>query len=529
MSESLSHLIVALLCACFAISLSLRTLWSKRISHPIVMNMVLLFPAYFLFNFILRVGFIWLWRGNAAFGTAALRGLLMMGLEGLPPVLMLTLLLLPLLPLLRKRVSAEGCVVLWNLPFHVLFILLFSFTLFFSGFAWEPRFVIRIPKTAAVILLWIWIGGFLSVLGGVIWSHYRFRRLVLREAKPVTDTERVLFWHVWSRLVEDKRHKELHIRILRSPAVTSPLTVGVSNLCLILPDKHYSQEDLMLIFRHESIHLLRQDNLLKFSISCFCAVGWFIPSLWLGMRKASEDLELCCDRLVTDEMDEEARKHYAAVLLSDVGSAPGFTTCLSASVSGLRYRINRVLHPQSRRKGAVAVTAAAALFTAAVVALLGTATLSLDTGTVQTVFLEREGGCHVAPTATNSYNYFYKRGTTTRCADPEAVEAYVSQLRLTEPLWFDLQSEDVLSFEFYFIPLQTADGRPAWLSFKAPTKEDFATYCYVWTYEWTETNAGNVPEEFRWNRKETITEKYRVVDAVDFQWLNSLISTENFE
>ncbi len=514
MSDSTVRLLVALLCACLAICVSWRTLWSKRISHPTITNTILLFPAYYLFYVFGNVGVYWLWRGDS-FGTAALRILLVMGLVGLPPVLTLTLLLLLLLPPLRKRVSAEGCVVLWNLPFLVLFILVLLSTFWFSIFAGEPRFVIRIPKGVAVILLWFWIGGFLAVLGGKIWSHIRFRRLVLREAKPVTDAEHALFRHVWCRLVENKEDKERDFRVLRSPAVTSPLTIGMSNLCLILPDKHYSQADLMLIFRHESIHLLRCDNLLKFSISCFCAVGWFIPSLWLGMRKASEDLELCCDRLVTDGMDEEARKHYAAVLLSDVGSAPGFTTCLSASASGLRYRINRVLHLQSRRKGAVAVTAAAALFTAAVVALLGTAALSLDTGTVQTLFLEQEANWHVAPAGTyvpasyDSYDSYTKPSSTTYyCAEPEIVEAYVSQLRLTEPMWFDLQGDDFLSFEFHAIPLQAADGRTAWLCFREPTKEGYAAYCYVLT----EANSDKEIEE------------YRVVDEVDFQWLSRLLS-----
>ncbi|MBR6975717.1 MAG: hypothetical protein IKH84_02300, partial [Ottowia sp.] len=36
-------------------------------------------------------------------------------------------------------------------------------------------------------------------------------------------------------------------------------------MVLALPTREYSREELELIFRHESVHLMRQDNIFKFS------------------------------------------------------------------------------------------------------------------------------------------------------------------------------------------------------------------------------------------------------------------------
>lgn len=99
----------------------------------------------------------------------------------------------------------------------------------------------------------------------------------------------------------------------------SPLAIGLfsKTICLALPTREYSEEELYRIFRHESIHLLRQDNNIKFSTVFLCAVGWFIPSVWSVMKRAAEDLELCCDEIVTADMGKAARNPVD--LLADGG------------------------------------------------------------------------------------------------------------------------------------------------------------------------------------------------------------------
>lgn len=317
-------------------------------------------------------------------------------LRMLAATLVYSALLWALTPLLRKRISARGCAALWLLPNLIFYISLFLLLHKFTPGA--PLFVVRLPRSALWIALLVWAAGFVAVLIWKLVSHRSFREAVLRDAIPASAQEHDLFLSTWRALCfagnvrpagfEGYMKIGGKITVLRSPAVDSPLSVGLLKSWLVLPQREYSEQELRLIFRHEAIHLMHQDSRLKFTLSFLCAAGWFIPMLWPGLEKAAEDLELCCDELATQGMEEEQRRNYADLLLSNAGTAKGFTTCLSASASGLRYRMGRVLHPQKRRAGFLAVFGLSVFF----FFLYGMLGVTAIGGTVQTELLDRDGG-----------------------------------------------------------------------------------------------------------------------------------------
>jgi beta-lactamase regulating signal transducer with metallopeptidase domain len=347
-------------------------------------------------------------------------------------------LLRALTPLLRKRISAQGCAALWLLP-NLLFY--FSTYLLHGDSLVEPLFVVWIPRSALWTALGVCSVGFVTVLAGNFFSHLRFRQAVLQDAVPVSAQERDLFLSTWRALCFNGNVRPPGFKanmkaggkltVLRSPAVDSPLTVGLleKKRCLILPQRDYSEGELWLIFRHEGIHLLHQDNWLKLTLAFLCAAGWFIPTLWSGMRKASEDLELCCDELVTEGIAEDRRRDYSDLLLTNAGTTRGFTTCLSASASGLRYRMARILHPQKRRAGFLAVLLLSVVF----YFLYGMVGVTAVGGTVQTKFLDRDGGWEVMEVRPNYKEHKFQEEY---CDDPAVcarVEVAIANLELAAP------------------------------------------------------------------------------------------------
>lgn len=346
-------------------------------------------------------------------------------LQLLPELFVFTLLLLALSPWLRKNYSARSCADLWILLGLLTYVFMYTWT---GGF--YPWLTVRLRPVVFWLLLVLWLGGFCAVMGWKSIEHFRFRRSILRWAVPASHSERFLFRQVWSALEPGKRFSRYgnRLKIIHSPAVSSPLTIGLFSrtICLALPTREYSEEELYLIFRHECIHLLRQDNIIKFSTVFLCAVGWFIPSLWIVMKRASEDLELCCDEIVTADMGKAARKQYAHLLLSSGGTEKGFTTCLSASARGLRYRLRRIMRPYGKR--AVLLIG---MMTALFLFFFGTIGVELDVGTVRTEFFDREDGAwHVTAVHVS-------RGGLL-CEDPEVlkvVEDYLRDLQLARPLW----------------------------------------------------------------------------------------------
>ena len=256
--------------------------------------------------------------------------------------------LLLLLPLLRRTISARACATLWLLPVF----LCYNLAVWQRTFV-PPLVVLSIPNGLGPVLLGIWLAGAVAVILWYLISHLRFRRQLLKDAQPINDADVVNLWWDEQRQALLKRH----IRLLTSPAATSPLTIGLFNrtMCTVLPQRDYTLDQYQLIFRHELRHVQRMDISTK-CFYLFCkALCWFNPLMWIAVRKASADLELSCDEMVVYDAEDDTRREYASLLLETAGDERGLTTCLSASAASLRRRLKGVMVPRERSSGVLAL------------------------------------------------------------------------------------------------------------------------------------------------------------------------------
>ena len=257
------------------------------------------------------------------------------------------------LPLLRRYFRAEACALLWIIPNYL------YLTIHIRGWDW-PRWVILLPAQWLTALGVVWLVGMIGVLVWKIGSHLRFRRWLLRGAEEVSDPEVLA---VWQEELTRVGEKEPEFTLVTSPQAATPMTIGLfsGSVRVVLPRRNYTPEELRLIFRHELVHLGREDAWSKFFLAFCTAVCWFNPLMWLAMNKSAQDLELSCDEMVASSLDEGERRQYADLILRTAGDGRGFTTCLSASASALRYRLKGIVQPTRRHTGAVLVGVAAGL------------------------------------------------------------------------------------------------------------------------------------------------------------------------
>ena len=260
------------------------------------------------------------------------------------------LVLLLILPFLRKVISARACAMLWLVP-NYLYVIHQSYMELPS-----PLIVITAKGNLTWILFAIWLAGFIAVLVWKIVEHLVFRRHVLQNSRPVTDPD-VL--SVWTTIIEDSRFKRPKFKLVTSPNVSTPLTIGLNRRAtrVVLPEKKYSKDDLELILHHEIVHIGREDAWNKFFMVFCTAICWFNPLMWIAMRKSADDMELSCDETVLLGADDAKRKQYAILLLDTAGDERGFTTCLSATANAMRYRLQNITKPVKRRSGALIVGA----------------------------------------------------------------------------------------------------------------------------------------------------------------------------
>lgn len=342
-------------------------------------------------------------------------------------------LLLPLTPLLRRCISARGCVMLWLLP-NFLYV---SFTAKLLPDA--PAFVLRTRGNWVWLVLGLWLAGAVAVFTWNTLSHLRFRRQLLEDARPVTD-EAVLA--VWQEELDQAQLDSLSCTPVISLRTSTPLSVGLfkSTTQVVLPPRSYTPDELHLIFRHEIVHICRSDSTSKFFLMFCTALCWFDPLMWMAMRRSAEDTELSCDETVLLDADDATRRQYAQLLLTTAGDGRGYTTCLSPSAASLRYRLRSVVSPRRRVAGGILV----GLVLFLLMSSFGYVALSFD---------ERPGAevLFGGDPAGYTLRSVRRDGKLVDCPDPDALMDYLSALPLSYLTGdYDYEDQDQTTYTLYF-------------------------------------------------------------------------------
>lgn len=325
-------------------------------------------------------------------------------------------LLMAVMPWLRRWVSARVCAMLWLLPDWLY--------VFVSRPSWPAdgkMLVLHAPGGLVYVLLAVWAVGAVGVMVWKIGSHLAFRRRILKNAVPVTDRQTL---HVWEAELERAWIQKCKWKLVQSSAVTTPLSIGLSNRAtrVVLPMRAYTQEELSLVLRHEIIHISRCDPAAKFFLTFCTAMCWFNPLMWVAMRKSADDFELSCDESVLLNEQQPVRRQYAELLLQTAGDERGFTTCLSATAGALRYRLRNIMTPGKKRTGAILV--GLTLFVLAMCS--GYVALAYDAqpGT-QRIF---DGQDLSAVTVSSVDPWNDPRGRDGTCMDEDALKDYLASL-----------------------------------------------------------------------------------------------------
>jgi TonB family protein len=178
------------------------------------------------------------------------------------------------------------------------------------------------------------------------------------------------------------------VRILCSPAVPVPITVGIFNPLIILPDRllrDFDEEVLTTAIGHELVHVSRRDYLANLVYELIYLPLSFHLALALMRRRIRQTRELCCDDSVVAKLLRA--ETYACSLVRLIGSAPigrrlAADTTIGISESDiLEVRIMSLLKTPkltARRKRLLLITAALLLVAPCVAATSFALTFDID-------------------------------------------------------------------------------------------------------------------------------------------------------
>lgn len=395
-------------------------------------------------------------------------------------------LLMAVMPWLRRWVSARVCAMLWLLPDWI-YVFVGRLDLPTDG----KKLVLHAPGTLVYVLLAVWAVGAVGVMVWKIGSHLAFRRRILKNAVPVTDRQTL---YVWELELERAWIRKCKWKLVRSDAVTTPLSIGLYNRTtrIVLPMRAYTQEELSLILRHEIIHISRGDPEAKLFLTFCTAMCWFNPLMWAAMRKSADDFELSCDESVLLDEPQPVRRQYAELLLQTAGDERGFTTCLSATADALRYRLKAVMKPEKKRTGAILI--GLTLFV-----------LAMCSGYVALAYDAQPGAAHIfggqdlsTVTVDSVDPWNDPRGKDGVCLNEEALKAYLASLEL------ELYTEEIHAYN--------EDERTIFIEFDSPQGYLSAALC------------DRAVQVTRSQNGETTGRDYYLKTPLDWDYLDTLIA-----
>ena len=105
------------------------------------------------------------------------------------------------------------------------------------------------------------------------------------------------------------------VRIIMTDKTKVPMTVGVVNYTILIPEEDYSDREKKLILRHELTHIKNGDLIIQFLSNVLCVVYWWNPAVYLFRKNLEQYFELRCDGTVTSGMSKQGLAEYLEILL----------------------------------------------------------------------------------------------------------------------------------------------------------------------------------------------------------------------
>jgi probable HAF family extracellular repeat protein len=222
----------------------------------------------------------------------------------------------------------------------------------------------------SAVLFLAWLAGFVAVLSRLVVGFWLMRRLT-REATPLRGAS-------WLRVIQQARsglHMSAGVRVLASDRLHAAVCAGFLRPVILMPaeSEDWSDEQRLMILRHELGHLRRRDNWTNILALFVCAFYWFNPLVWAAARRLRLCREAACDDLVLGCGVKPSE--YASYLLEAASSRQtGLVALALSQAAALRKRLFAILDPAVNRRLAKArqVVPCAAL---AMLILLATAAL----------------------------------------------------------------------------------------------------------------------------------------------------------
>ena len=194
---------------------------------------------------------------------------------------------------------------------------------------------------------------------------------------------RIILMLKGGRKTEGKNYYETNL-------IDTPFVVGVVKPRIWLPfGIESSERDYILL--HETIHIVKHDNILKLLGMGITCIHWFNPLVWFAYRLFCSDLEMRCDEEVIRLMGDDIKKSYCTSIVCRAMKQKRFGILKTLGGMEVKMRIKNLINKKQTPK--VVAIGLSVLAVGAVAAFSSSALASEknDTATVKAEEVTTEG------------------------------------------------------------------------------------------------------------------------------------------
>lgn len=195
-----------------------------------------------------------------------------------------------------------------------------------------------------VFFLWMFVALGLALRKIVVYIQSRRRLLAVTER-----CDDSLLAETVERLKREF-HLKRRVDIFVTPGRNATLTIGLLRPIILL-QKDYAEDELYVILKHEMIHVVRRDLLLKQLLGFVCCLHWYNPLVYVLKRRFNSVCESSCDERVNRSSSEDERNAYSRVLVVNLPRGKIFKSrnAEKAYVS-TKERVNLVMEVKQIKK-----------------------------------------------------------------------------------------------------------------------------------------------------------------------------------
>lgn len=321
-----------------------------------------------------------------------------------------------------------------------------------------PEMQTGIPQLSMwEIGFFLWLAGVVFMLVYHIWRHSRFMKMVNRWSEVETAPE---ILQLLDTLKQEQRIKsQIEYKICSS--ISSPMMVGFFRPVILMPSIKLSENELILILRHELTHFKRHDLWYKTIVLAATVLHWFNPVVYFMARATSVQCEIACDALVLENENMQMRKQYGETIIAVVRGGKAHQTALSTNFyggkRGMKNRIASMLDSKRKKAGVtiLCIVLAGIMLTGATLVADGNPSTSIP----NTAFTDEEYGKLLALRFDGyedmSVAEFQKKVWEAR--DTAEYMALLERFSQDEALYAMKDSNEIASFLFHVLEPLTSE------------------------------------------------------------------------